>query len=180
MLSAAPWTGIYNPRADISLHQIKDAFTEAFSTVRALTHASTGVNITFVMILYPDFYNTAIQDAIFYAALETNIAGWMPGMQLTHRQLFEWNGNLLLFNGNRSSGVSGRANLLLLNQGFRTFGVLTSGEHCLMNILAKREQLMFELVSSSRVVSSEQLEELLDMLCNTITRFLNAPNSALD
>ncbi|KAL4948859.1 hypothetical protein BDW69DRAFT_188880 [Aspergillus filifer] len=134
VLSAAKWTGIYNPRRDISLEEIKDAFTEAFSTVRDVTLENTGVNITSAIILYPDFYNTAIQEAISDAAYETNISGWMPSMKMTHRQLFERYSNLLLFNRSRSSGVSGEPNLLLLNQGFRTFDLLTSGEHCLMNV----------------------------------------------
>ncbi|KAL4941189.1 hypothetical protein BDV06DRAFT_6770 [Aspergillus oleicola] len=134
LLDVATETGVYKPRRDIPLDEIRDAFTEAFRLVRQVAFDNTGVNITSAIVLYPDFYNTAIQRVISDAAYNTSISSFLPSMQMTHRQLFERHANPLLFYRSNSRVINGRPNLLLLNQGFGTFDLLTSGEHCLMNI----------------------------------------------
>ncbi|KAL4861548.1 hypothetical protein BDV12DRAFT_64487 [Aspergillus spectabilis] len=128
---------------ELSLKYIEDGFAQALKAAKAIAYNNTGINITSAMIIYPDFFNTAVQrrvhDATYYASMQTLALG-----TYTKRQLFENYGNELLLNKTKPPvpktyheqvqyWLDNQLNLILLDQGATHFDLLTSGKHCMMN-----------------------------------------------
>ncbi|KAL2837474.1 hypothetical protein BJY01DRAFT_44964 [Aspergillus pseudoustus] len=119
------------PQIELELDYIQDGFTQALKLIKERAYNNTGTSIFSAMILYPDFFNTAIQrradDAAHYAGIQTLGLGPM-----TKRQVFERYAPTLLFNKTEPVGWENQPSLILLEQGASHFDLLTSGRHCMM------------------------------------------------
>jgi hypothetical protein len=119
---------------------LRETIANALGTVKARALEGTGIDVTAAMVLYPDFFDRStfesswwwlkygIEDACRQAGIET-----MTYTPMSDKQLIR-SSSTSLWDAEVTPG-EGRgpcANVIMLDQGLRSFDVMTSGSYCWM------------------------------------------------
>jgi hypothetical protein len=149
---------------------LRETVANALGTVKARALEGTGIDVTAAMVLYPDFFDRptfesswwwlkySIEDACRQAGIET-----MAYTPMSDKQLIR-SSSTSLWDAEVTPG-EGRgpcANVIMLDQGLRSFDVMTSGSFCWMRFPVEGlncTSVAYGLISGN-LHSSVLLEEL--------------------
>jgi hypothetical protein len=115
----------------LEFYHVHNELNQALRLIKERAYNNTGVEIFSAMIIYPDFFNPSlrnrVRDSAHHAGIITHALD-----PLTMRQVFEQYANILLFNKTQpveQDGWDKEPTILLLDQGFSHFDLMTSGKH---------------------------------------------------
>ncbi|KAL4740015.1 hypothetical protein BDV11DRAFT_169510 [Aspergillus similis] len=121
---------------ELDARSICSAFSHVLRTIKHNVLHETGIELTSALIIYPDWFETIVQEYVRDSAYAAGM-GVVSLPQVTQRQLFERHQEWLLFDGSQkdtgpesefgSESRNEKLNLVLLNQGYMHFDLMTSG-----------------------------------------------------